>query len=264
MVRHLRKPGHPRRRRLVSYRPPVRSITPRQPPGRSGSPPPLSTLFSLFSTSFLPLLSLSTPSTFATALLLNFLPLPLLPFLPPPPPFLSLFPFFRAAADSHAFHPPPFHPRYRLLVLLPSLLPFIEHTAAPPLDFPPPHLLLLSSFTFSCLPEPPAPSRPTASLCSIGEARAFHPLFPPPSCHLSSRRCSLLLLLPLRLRLVRMPAESVAEPDEKQRRTRTERGWQPRQERRSLCRSWQQQTALWLQTQGRSTTYALSPYSCTL
>lgn len=40
MVRHLRKPGHPRRRRLVSYRPPVRSITPRQPPGRSGSPPP--------------------------------------------------------------------------------------------------------------------------------------------------------------------------------------------------------------------------------
>lgn len=39
MVRHLRKPGHPRRRRLVSYRPPVRSITPRQPPGRSASLP---------------------------------------------------------------------------------------------------------------------------------------------------------------------------------------------------------------------------------
>lgn len=48
MVRHSRKPGHPQRRRLVSYRPPVRSITPRQPPGRSDSPPSRSTLFSLF------------------------------------------------------------------------------------------------------------------------------------------------------------------------------------------------------------------------
>lgn len=62
MVRHLRKPGHPRRRRLVSYRPPVRSITPRQPPGRSAS---------------LPLSFLSLSLHFALLPPLNFLSFPL-------------------------------------------------------------------------------------------------------------------------------------------------------------------------------------------
>lgn len=69
MVRHLRKPGHPRRRRLVSYRPPVRSITPRQPPGRSASLPLSSprfslSIFSLFASSsafFLPPLPCCSP-----------------------------------------------------------------------------------------------------------------------------------------------------------------------------------------------------------
>lgn len=90
MVRHLRKPGHPRRRRLVSYRPPVRSITPRQPPGRSGSPPPpsppppLSTFLplspslplfcSIFSLFHLPRLLLFDCSLFSSSFLSLLLP----------------------------------------------------------------------------------------------------------------------------------------------------------------------------------------------
>lgn len=139
MVRHLRKPGHPRRRRLVSYRPPVRSITPRQPPGRSASLP----LF--LSLHFAPLFR--PPPQFS--LLSSSLPLPLSSYLfpPPPPLLLTLFlPFI-------LFHPSsntPF-PRSTFLLLLFLLL---FH-----LLLPKPRFLLVRSLChlslslFVCIPQ---------------------------------------------------------------------------------------------------------------
>lgn len=85
MVRHLRKPGHPRRRRLVSYRPPVRSITPRQPPGRSASLPLSFLSLSLHFALLPPLNFLSFPLRFLFRFLpIFFLQFPRSTFFPPP------------------------------------------------------------------------------------------------------------------------------------------------------------------------------------
>ena len=126
MVRHLRKPGHPRRRRLVSYRPPVRSITPRQPPGRSGSPPPpppLST-FLPFSPSLLLFCSIFSLFHLLRSLLFDcslfssfsFLSLPLPPLRTAPshlPPSILLDTIFASSLIL-------FHLLHTLLLLSPS------------------------------------------------------------------------------------------------------------------------------------------------
>lgn len=182
MVRHLRKPGHPRRRRLVSYRPPVRSITPRQPPGRSAS---------------LPLSFLSLSLHFALLPPLNFLSFPL-------------------PLSSHLF------PSVSTLRFLSSSFYHFSYRDS-----------------FSCIPISLFACIPQERLSTLLL------LFRSPLPRLA-RRCSPCCCAFASLSLSLSKRERGKE--------RTER-----RERRSLCRSWQQQTALWLETERRSTTYALSP-----
>lgn len=189
MVRHLRKPGHPRRRRLVSYRPPVRSITPRQPPGRSGSPPLLSTFFPLSPS---PLLFCSI---FSLLYLPRLLPPRLLqpphPLLLPPHPFF-LFPFILFSFFFKLHHYAPF---------LPSILPLpstvfsfsliLFHPSSSTRLLRSTFLLHLLRFLFSPSPSRAASSffsRPTESLCSPRRGSCFPPSStpPPPFC---CRRC---------------------------------------------------------------------------
>ena len=201
MVRHLRKPGHPRRRRLVSYRPPVRSITPRQPPGRSGSPPSpplLSTFFPL---------SPSPPLLFCSIFsLLCLLPPSASSQVPPPPSFrrssflsLPLFSFLFSF-----FQTPPLRPPSPSILLLPvypvfSFSLILFHPSSSTRLLRSTFLLLLRLFS-------PSPSRatasssfsrrPTASLCSPRRGSCFPPsstlrlvLLPPLLCAFASFAC---------------------------------------------------------------------------
>lgn len=222
MVRHSRKPGYPRRRRLVSYRPPVRSITPRQPPGRSGSSP--SPFVSLTVSLSLSLSALFSPFSFSL-LLLNFLT----------PPSL----------------------RIRVTRLLLSLIFSNLHQSRFPRRFSNP-FILSSSSSLSISSNVHRATRLARStflllcLCSFTLSYLSHDSSPSDgislfqrtllrsSTHLDAARCAF-------DSFVRQP-----RPDQEQRRGGGGRNGDGERDRGcSLCRSWQQQTALWLETEGR-------------
>lgn len=165
----------------------------------------------------------ATPGSFRLSPSLSLFPLSSP--LSPPSAQLSLRSSSLPLPLSSYLFPPP------LLLTLPSLPPFLEYTAP---------LSSSSScyFTFSYL----SLLLPLSLFVCIPRERLSSSSFFSSS---SSGSTLLASLLRLRLSLCLWNRE---------REARTER-----RERRSLCRSWQQQTALWLETERRSTTYALSP-----
>lgn len=159
----------------------------------------------------------ATPGSFRLSPSLSLFPLSSP--LSPPSAQLSLRSSSLPLPLSSYLFPPP------LLLTVRSLPPFLEYTAPLSSSF--------RYFTFSYL----SLLLPLSLFVCIPRERLSSSSF-----FSSSSSGSTLLASLLRLSLCLWKRE---------REARTER-----RERRSLCRSWQQQTALWLETERRSTTYA--------